>query len=139
MKQPGKKHRTGCLVAQGVSIFGDRWTLLIIRDMLLYGKKTYGEFLEAGENISTNILADRLKLLEAEGVIDKKRDPESGRSYVYNLTDKGLALAPVIFEIIRWSGEHVVGNGVKRVMFRRVAEDRDGLLAEITARVKAER
>ena len=139
MKQSGKKHRTGCLVAQGVSIFGDRWTLLIIRDMLLYGKRTYGEFLEAGESISTNVLAARLKFLEAEGVIEKKRDPESGRSYVYNLTDKGLALAPVIFEIIRWSGEHVVGRGVKRVIFRRIEEDRDGLLAEITARVKAQR
>ena len=139
MKSEGKKHGTGCLVAQGVDIFGDRWTLLIIRDMLLYGKKTYGEFLGAGECISTNILADRLKLLEAEGVIEKKRDPDSGRSYVYNLTDKGLALAPVIFEIIRWSGRHVAASDVKRTIMRRIEKDRDGLLAEITARVKAQR
>lgn len=139
MTKPGKKHQTGCLVAQGVSIFGDRWTLLIIRDMLLYGKKTYGEFLGAGECISTNILAVRLKHLEAEGIIEKMRDPENGRSYVYNLTDKGLALAPVVFEIIRWSGKHVAASDVKRTILRRIEKDRDGFMAEITARVKAQR
>ena len=138
MKSEVKKHGTGCLVAQGVDIFGDRWSLLIIRDMLLYGKKTYGEFLGAGECISTNILAVRLKHLEAEGIIEKRRDPENGRSYVYNLTDKGLALAPVVFEIIRWSGTHVAASDVKRTILRRIEEDSEGLLAEITERVKSQ-
>lgn len=129
-KQP-KKHQSGCLVAFGVDVFGDRWTLLVIRDMLLYGKKTYSEFLEAEENIATNILADRLKLLESEGVVEKSRDPENRRSYIYSLTDKGYALAPVILEIISWSAKYLRLNSVRKDLLHRIEHDRDALLKEL--------
>ncbi len=139
MSDQGKKHHTGCLVAYGVDIFGDRWSLLVIRDMLLHGRKTYGEFLAAGEDIATNVLALRLKHLEAEGIIEKKRDPENGRSYIYSLTEKGLALAPVILEIVRWSGQYTALDPARRELVERIADDSDGLLAELSAHARSMR
>ena len=137
MKAESKKHQTGCLIAHGIDIFGDRWTLLIIRDMMLYGKRTYGDFLGSDEEIATNILASRLKHLEAEGIVEKTRDPKNGRSFIYRLTGKGLALAPVILEIIRWSGNHFPVTDARKQLAKRVEDDRDGFLAEIRARAQA--
>lgn len=134
MSSQGRKHQTGCPVAFGTDTFGDRWTLLVIRDMILHGKRTYGDFLQSGEQIATNILADRLKHLESEGIVAKARDPENRRSYVYRLTDKGLALAPVILEIIRWSGKHMALDKSRKALLARIETDREGLLAEIHAR-----
>jgi len=106
MRNDEKQRLSGCPVAFGLDTFGDRWTLLVIREMMLHGKSTYSDFLEIDEAISTNILADRLKHLETEGIIEKVRDPENGRSFIYSLTPKGADLAPVLMEIIRWSGKH---------------------------------
>jgi DNA-binding HxlR family transcriptional regulator len=101
-----KKRESGCPVAYGLDIFGDRWSLLIIREILLKKKMTYGEFGEIDEGIATNVLAERLKRLESEGVIIKSRDLENRRRFIYELTDKGLDLAPVLIEIILWSGQY---------------------------------
>lgn len=139
MSDQGKKHHTGCLVAYGTDIFGDRWSLLVIRDMLLHGRKTYGEFLEAGEEIATNVLALRLRHLEAEGVIEKRRDPDNGRSYIYNLTDKGLALAPVILEIVRWSGKYTELDPARQQLVERIEADCSGLLTDLTERARSAR
>ena len=106
MAKISQKRGTGCPVAYGLDSFGDRWSLLIIRDLMLHGKKTYSAFLASDENIATNILISRLKHLEAEGIVRKTKDPENRRSYTYALTDKGRDLAPVLLEIIRWSGRH---------------------------------
>lgn len=132
MNTQTKRHGSGCPVAFGLDTFGDRWTLLVIRDMLLHGKMTYGDFLDSDEHIATNILADRLKHLEAEGVIAKSRDPENRRSNIYRLTPKGVALAPVIFEIIRWSARHSKLNAAQRALLKRIESDREGFLAELT-------
>ena len=129
-----KQHQSGCPVAFGTDTFGDRWTLLVIRDMLLHGKRTYGDFLGAGEHIATNILADRLKSLVADGIVEKNRDPENRRSYIYTLTDKGLALAPIIFEIIRWSGNYIPFNATREKLLKRIETDPEGFIAEIRTR-----
>jgi len=100
---------------------------------MLHGKKTYGEFLDGDEHISTNILADRLKHLEAGGIIEKLQDPENRRSFLYTLTEKGHDLAPVIFETIRWSGKHTKLNKERRALVARIETDREGLLADIRA------
>jgi len=134
MSKQAKRHSGGCPVAYGMDIFGDRWTLLIIRDMILLGKKRFGDFLDAEENIATNILADRLKHLEAEGIVDRAQDPENRRSYIYSLTRKGLALTPVVLEIIRWSGGHLKMNKARKALFKRIDTERDRLIAEIYAR-----
>tara|TARA_R110000868_G_scaffold1500_11_gene11768 strand:+ start:4770 stop:5216 length:447 start_codon:yes stop_codon:yes gene_type:complete len=131
MKNETKKHDSNCLVAYGIDTFGDRWSFLVLRDMMLYGKCRYGEFLCCEEQIATNVLAQRLKHLEREGIISKARDPENRRSYIYSLTDKGLDLAPVLLEIIRWSSRHLEMNARRRRLLKRIETDRDGILADI--------
>ncbi len=137
MKNFDRKRQTGCPVTYGLDIFGDRWSLLILRDMMLHGKNTYGDFLAADEHISTNILADRLKHLEAEGIIEKSDDPENGKRKIYSLTEKGQDLAPVILETIRWSGKYIFLNKERKALVTRIENDRDGLLAEIHQRANA--
>ena len=131
------KRPSGCPIAFGLDTFGDRWTLLIIREMLFRGKTTYGEFLAADEGISTNILANRLKHLETEGIVKKRRDPDNFRSFLYELTPKGFDLAPILIEIIRWSGQHDDRPDRLTKMVDRVANDREGLEQEILARRSA--
>lgn len=126
MRNDEKKHRSGCPIVFGLDTFGDRWTLLIIREIMLKGKKTYSDFLEAEESISTNILADRLKHLEAEGVIEKTRDPDNGRSFTYSLTAKGFDLAPIILEIVNWSGKYDQSPVAQRDVLKEIQHDRKG-------------
>ena len=131
MESTSKLRTSGCAIAFGLDIFGDRWSLLIIRDMMLYGKKTYGDFLEADEGISTNILAARLKQFEANGIVEKTRDPESGRSYLYHLTAKGRDLAPIVLEIVLWSGKYDDRSFARKSVLKQIRDDRPGLEARI--------
>lgn len=137
MSSSDEKRASGCPIAFGLDVFGDRWTLLIIREMLFGRKKTYGEFLAADEAISTNILANRLKLLEAEGIVEKRRDPQNHRSFLYELTPKGFDLAPVMLEIIGWSGRYDTRPDRLTGMADRVKNDRAGLEREIRELRKA--
>jgi DNA-binding HxlR family transcriptional regulator len=98
--------RSDCPISTALDLFGDKWSLLIIRDMMFKGKNTYGEFLEAGEGISTNILADRLCQLECGGIISKHKHPESKAKVLYKLTEKGIELVPTLVEVIEWSEKH---------------------------------
>jgi DNA-binding HxlR family transcriptional regulator len=98
--------RSLCPISLALDIFGDAWTLLIVRDLMFKGMNTFNAFLNAGEGIATNVLADRLARLEACGLIDKTRDPDDARRYVYRLTSKGADLAPVLVHIVLWSARH---------------------------------
>jgi len=98
-----EKPRSGCPINLALEVIGDRWSLLVLRDLLLNGKSRYQEFLSSREKISTNILADRLTRLEEKGVISKRDDPENGRQYLYAPTKRGLDLLPVLVELARWS------------------------------------
>jgi DNA-binding HxlR family transcriptional regulator len=100
------KRRSGCPLNASVEILGDRWSLLIIRDMMLRGFRSYKEFLESYEGIATNILADRLRKLMAHGIITTKEDPSDGRKLIYVLTAKGIDLAPVLTEMVLWAAAH---------------------------------
>lgn len=120
-----------------LDLFGDRWTLVIVRDMILRGRTTYGDFLNAGEGISTNILADRLKRLEDEGIVTKHRDPEHGAKYRYRMTKKGLDLVPVLVEMIRWSALHQPGTPVSKAFKRRLDHEPRKIAAEFVRRVRA--
>lgn len=131
MSKETKKRQTGCPVAFGLDTFGDRWSLLVIREIMLRGKKTYSEFMEMEESIATNILIDRLKHLEAEGIVDKSRDPENRRSYIYTLTKKGRDLAPIILEIIIWSGAHDDRDFALTTVLEKITKDRDGFEASL--------
>jgi len=98
--------RSGCPLNASVEMLGDRWSLLIIRDMMLLGYRTFKEFLNSHEKIATNILADRLKRLENYGIISSASDPVDGRKSIYSLTPKGLGLAPVLTEMVLWAAAH---------------------------------
>jgi DNA-binding HxlR family transcriptional regulator len=124
MRKEHQKRTSGCPITFGLDTFGDRWSLLIIREIMLRGHKTYSEFMAADEKIATNILIDRLKHLEVEGIITKNRDPNNRRSFIYALTEKGLALIPIIMEIVIWSGAY---------------DDRSVALHDVLDKIKADR
>ena len=103
---PRTKFRSGCPLNASVEILGDRWSLLIIRDMMLVGFRSYTQFLDSYEHIATNILAHRLKKLESYGIIATQQDPLDGRKFIYTLTEKGMDLAPVLTEMVLWAAAH---------------------------------
>jgi len=105
-KKSGPERRSGCPLNASVEILGDRWSLLIIRDMMLRGFRTYREFLGSYEGIATNILADRLRKLIAYGIITAEKNPSDGREVIYSLTQKGIDLAPVLTEMVLWAAAH---------------------------------
>lgn len=131
MKNESKIRQSGCPVAFGLDTFGDRWSLLVIREIMLRGKTTYSDFQNIDEGIATNILADRLKNLDANGIIAKHRDPENRRSYIYSLTEKGRDLAPVMIEIILWGSKHDQRPQAMREVVDKIKQDRVGFEADI--------
>ncbi|OQP68674.1 winged helix-turn-helix transcriptional regulator [Niastella populi] len=98
--------RSDCPLNYGIEIFCDKWSLLIIRDLMFFGKRYYNEFLGSDEHIATNLLADRLAMLEKEKIIRKARDAQHKQKIVYSLTEKGIDLLPVILTIGLWSEKH---------------------------------
>ena len=101
--------RSPCPVACSLDLFGDKWTLLVVRDLLL-GKTTYSEFQKSPEGIPTNILAERLKRLQAAGIIEKSQYQERPVRYAYQLTAKGSDLQAVLLAMIDWGNKHVPGT-----------------------------
>jgi DNA-binding HxlR family transcriptional regulator len=99
-------------------------------------KRYYGEFLQSEEKIATNILADRLALLEQEGVVVKNTDPGHGSKFIYTLSQKGIDLLPVLLEYIIWSAKHDEESGVDMKFVSRLKKDREGVLKEISTRLK---
>ena len=126
------KRRSACPLNASVEMLGDRWSLLIIRDMMLRGFRTYKEFLECYEGIATNILADRLRKLVAYGIVSTKMDPSDGRKVIYQLTAKGIDLAPVLTEMVLWAAAHEdTGN---QALVRQMQKDKKQFLAGVRKR-----
>jgi len=111
-----------------MDFFGDKWTFLILRDMTFKGRCFYKEFLEAGEGIATNILSDRLKMLEAEGIITSHKYERQKTMKVYRLTEKGKALIPVLIEIIVWGATYDKGTEAPASFIEYAKKDREGLV-----------
>lgn len=110
-------------------MLGDRWSLLIIRDMMLLRSRTFKEFLGSYEGIATNILANRLRKLEAYGIIRAERDPSDRRKLIYRLTPKGIDLAPVLTEMVLWAARHEKTEN--RALIRRMQKDKRRFLEAI--------
>ena len=126
------KRRSGCPLNASVEILGDRWSLLIIRDMMLRGFRSFKEFLESYERIATNILADRLRKLETYGIISTARDPSDGRRLIYSLTAKGIDLAPVLTEMVLWAAAHEkTGN---QTLVRQMRKDKEQVISAVRQR-----
>ena len=131
--KPKSTQRSGCPVSISLEIFGDRWSLLIIRDLMVRGYHTFREFEQAGEGIATNILADRLRKLESAGIIVSEPEPEDGRRLNYRLTQKGIDLAPVLLELLIWGAEHE-NTGAPCSVITDMAKNRKQVLAEVRRR-----
>lgn len=100
------KQRSACPVSTSLDVLGDKWTLLILRDMVFAGKSTYGQFLQSAEKMATNILADRLAGLEAQGIVSKAVAADKKSKFTYRLTEKGIDTVPIIVELILWGAKH---------------------------------
>jgi DNA-binding HxlR family transcriptional regulator len=131
-KNGSEKRRSGCPLNTSVEMLGDRWSLLIIRDMMLRGFRSYKEFLESYEGIATNILADRLRKLEAYGIIGTERDHSDGRKVIYALTEKGVDLAPVMAEMVLWAAAHE--DTENEPLVKELRKNKEGFIAAVRQR-----
>lgn len=133
MKDPACGLRSHCPISYSLDIIGDRWTLLVLRDLIIVGNRYFREFLASEEGIASNILTARLKHLEACGMLTRRRDPENARQVIYQPTAKGLALLPAMLELARWGGIYDPQTAAPKEMLRRIEKDRDGVVREIRA------
>jgi DNA-binding HxlR family transcriptional regulator len=127
------KGRSGCPLSISLDVFGDRWSLLIVRDLMVRGFRTFREFKESGEGIATNILANRLKKLEAAGIIIPEPEETDGRKINYRLTGKGIDLAPALLEVFVWAAKHE-DTGASCGIIAEMEQHRDRVIAEARRR-----
>lgn len=128
------KCRSNCPISLALEAFGDKWSLLILRDLLLRDMRHYQDVLHAEEKISTNILADRLVRLEELGIVSKSNDPKNRKQFIYAPTRKGLDLLPILLELYRWSLRHDPHVDKTMPIARRLAKDTRGLIREFRVR-----
>lgn len=125
-----------CPIFFSLEIFGDKWSLVILRDILHFDKKHYNEFLDSDEGISTNILADRLKKLEKEGIISKTKDPENKKQFIYAPTNKCLDLVPLILEMAVWGSKYAPNTKVPTSDMEKIKTNRKKVIESIRAKFK---
>lgn len=116
-----------------LDIFGDRWSLLIIRDLMVRGYRTFKEFQQSGEGIASNILSDRLRMLESAGIIAAETEAADGRRVNYRLTEKGIDLAPMLLDLLIWGARHEK-TAAPCAVIDHMERNRDAVLAEVRRR-----
>jgi len=137
MKRARQPRRlSDCPIHFALEIFGDRWSLLLVRDIVLFGKHTYGDFLRSKEQIATNVLAARLAMLEYEGILYKTPHVTDKRKDVYMLTEKGLDLIPMLLDIVVWSATYDPETDAPKEFVERIRKDKEHLIKEITETVR---
>lgn len=119
--------RSRCPISMALELIGDPWSLLIVRDLMFKGRHRYKDFQDAEEGIASNILADRLRRLEASGILGRAADPEDRRRSVYSLSKKGIELAPVLVDLVIWSAKHH-DTGAPTAIVRLMRDQRDAFL-----------
>ncbi|MBK6699975.1 MAG: helix-turn-helix transcriptional regulator [Saprospiraceae bacterium] len=134
--ETGKK-RSDCPLSQSLDVFGDKWSLLIIRDLMFGNKCTYNDFLKSAEGIATNILATRLKGLEENGIIEKSAHPDSKAKNLYKLTAKGIDLLPIIMEVYIWSDKYLTIPADIKATIKEAKKDKDKFVKQVTKELKA--
>jgi DNA-binding HxlR family transcriptional regulator len=128
--RPTKCSRSGCPISIALEAIGDPWSLLVVRDLMFKGLRTFNEFLCSGEGIATNILSDRLARLETHGIIDKRRDAADARRFVYRLTEKGIDLTPMLVEMVLWATEHYQTDAPAKLV-RQMRTNREEFIAQV--------
>lgn len=129
------QRRSNCPVSFSLDFLGDKWTLLILRDIVLANKSTYGDFLSSEEKIATNILADRLGTLEKYGFITKKVSAEKKNKFLFTMTEKGIDLVPVIMELTIW-GSKYNPPGNNRIL-QELQNDKEGTIKKYQEKLRA--
>jgi DNA-binding HxlR family transcriptional regulator len=131
------KKRSDCPLSCSLDVFGDKWSLLIIRDLMFGNKSTYNDFLKSAEGIATNILASRLKGLEENGIIEKSAHPDSKAKILYKLTQKGIDLLPIIMEVYFWADKYSsIPTDIKSTI-KEAKKDKDKFIKRVTKELKA--
>jgi DNA-binding HxlR family transcriptional regulator len=128
--------RSDCPVSYALDFFGDKWSFLIIRDLALENKRFFKDFLNSKEGIATNILSDRLKKLENNGIVISRVYPELKTKKEYLLTEKGKALIPVLLEMIIWSAKHQDGLAVPDPFLQKAKDNRRDLILALESRLE---
>ncbi len=132
MPRPARPRRSGCPISIALELLGDPWSLLIVRDLMFKGVRTFSGFQHAGEGIATNILSERLARLEAAGIVTRREDPVDRRRAIYELTPKGVDLAPVLLELVLWSARHETTDAPPATV-RAMKRDRAAFIRQVRA------
>lgn len=132
--------RSTCPISSALDIVGDKWSLLILRDIMFSGKKTFGEFASSPERIATNILSDRLTNLEKSGIITKGKLPDNKKTNIYSITDIGITFLPLLVEVILWSNknlqEHITESTKK--LAKTILKDKESFIKMMSVKLKSE-
>ena len=131
-----EKKRSDCPISCSLDVWGDKWSLLIIRDLMSAKACTYGDFLKSPEGISTNILAARLQMLEENNLIEKLAHPESKAKVLYKLTRKGIDLLPIIIEINLWAEKYFSTSAESKEILKEVKKDKVGFIKAMTKQME---
>ena len=131
------KKRSDCPISNSLDIWGDKWSLLIIRDLMAAKECTYGDFLKSPEGIATNILASRLQLLEENKLIEKLDHPDSKAKVLYKLTRKGIDLLPIQVEIHLWAEKYFSIPADKKALLKEVKKDKTAFIKSMTKKLES--
>ena len=130
------KKRSDCPVSCSLDIWGDKWSLLIVRDLMFAKECTYGDFLKSAEGIATNILASRLETLEENKIIEKLDHPDSKAKVLYRLTRKGIDLLPIMIEINLWAEKYFSISEDRKAMLKELKRDKVGFIKTMTKKME---
>jgi DNA-binding HxlR family transcriptional regulator len=131
------KTRSECPLSYSLDVFGDKWSLLIIRDLMFTNKCTYNDFIKSDEGIATNILAARLKSLEENEIIEKLEHPDSKAKKLYKLTQKGIELLPIIMEIYIWTDKYFTMPAELKATIKEAKKDKDKFIKQVLKELKS--
>lgn len=125
--------RSDCPIANALDLLGDRWSLLIVRDLVFRGFREFGQFLNGGEGISTNILTERLERLQCAGILVRSDHPVDGKKYVYRLTEKGIDLIPVLIQLVLWGAKYTPEHAAPADVLKQMRSDPERMIAALRA------
>lgn len=130
--------RSDCPISSSLDVFGDKWSLLIVRDLMLHKTRTYGDFTKSAEKIATNILANRLQVLEENGIIIKSPYPDNKVKGLYKLSQKGVDLIPAVIEIALWGGKYLSNSGEDSPFLKEVKKNKTKFLKNMMDKLPAD-
>jgi len=135
MSKSSRSEKSNCPISYSLDLFGDRWTLLVLRDLILWGKTRFAQMQNSDEKIASNILSDRLRRLEKRGIVSIRKDPSDARQKIYTATEKGLSLTPVLLEIAAWGASHDSETGAPMDFATEFYADREAYYTEHRSRI----